>query len=353
MQVVDIRHLRIGDYDSQLYARSLATLAELVEDEDIWRRVQEGLTKPGRDEVLSETLSAVDRSQLLWRFNKSIDNPVLRQRISTQIAATERMQFPGGDISAQAGIGGAHLATFQRDGIVELPPLLSDREIGEVVDHVNAGTETITEKSIRHHSITSIVHAPHILRAVSASWLLSLIESYLETSPTLVDISLWESHPGHPEPLGAQIFHRDRDDFRACKLFIYLNDVGPDHGPHIFVKGSHSPTEIRERISAVGDTTISSLFRNDGRKVSSRIEGLFGTAVTEVTGRAGTTFLENTYGFHRGKVPKTGSRLMLQAMYATIPYAQRISRMASGRVGQLPSGYVEGAQMCHALRLLL
>lgn len=354
MQITNLRQLRITDYDLGLYERALAAVGALVDNPKLWRHVNDGLTTfAGRESVPSELLPAMDASELLWRLNKSIHNPDLRHQIATRIAAAEMAHAPVEGRLSSADAADSRLSAFLRDGLVELPPLLNPDEIAEVIAHLNRQNEVVADKSLRHHGIQAIVRAPHVIRAVSEPWLLDLIERYLGMPPTLVDISLWESCPGHAEPWGAQIFHRDRDDFRACKLFVYFNDVGPDHGPHIFVKGSHAPHEIKVRVPAIDDTILFALFQNDGRQVSRAIERLFGASVTEVTGPAGATFLENTYGFHRGKVPKAGSRLMLQAMFACIPYLRRVSRLGSSPMDQLPSACPDSPRTRHALRLLL
>lgn len=41
-------------------------------------------------------------------------------------------------------------------------------------------------------------------------------------------------------PKQTQKWHRDPDDVRICKLFVYLNDVDENGGPFIYVKGSQN-----------------------------------------------------------------------------------------------------------------
>ena len=44
-------------------------------------------------------------------------------------------------------------------------------------------------------------------------------------------------------------FHFDLDDWRAVKFFFYMTDVGPENGPHIYVRGSHRKRAMLDQLS--------------------------------------------------------------------------------------------------------
>ena len=79
------------------------------------------------------------------------------------------------------------------------------------------------------------------------------------------------------------------------KLFVYITDVGPDNGPHVYIRGSHKPglSQTRE-------------FRARGyqRIEDDEIASEFGArSLIEITGKRGTVFMADTRGFH--DLPRT------------------------------------------------
>jgi len=204
--------------------------------------------------------------------------------------------------------------------------------------HFNGCADLEREETVLHHRTVDVLNAPHVVRIATDGRVLSLAEQHLGMPPTIVQITAWWSLPERESPYGAQIFHRDRDDFRACKLFVYLNDVSADDGPHIFATGTHRLDGVKKALAAKGvpPDAIGDYFAGDGRGVDGSIDDIFGEAVCEVTGAAGTAFLENTYGFHRGKVPKSGARCILQILYAAIPYPHRLKHAANAPPVSLP-----------------
>jgi ectoine hydroxylase-related dioxygenase (phytanoyl-CoA dioxygenase family) len=134
---------------------------------------------------------------------------------------------------------------------------------------------------------------------------LLVVEGALGAKPTLAAIRVWWSTPTQSgEPEHAELFHRDVDDLRFIKLFVYLTDVDENTGPHMFVSGSHRQNRLTA-ISRYGD---------------SEVEQAFGSRnILSITGKAGTAFLENTFGVHRGVPPRQGPRLIFQPLYTLRP----------------------------------
>lgn len=130
---------------------------------------------------------------------------------------------------------------------------------------------------------------------------------HLGADPKILDVSLWRTRAGDGGDAAAQRWHRDVDDWRACKLFVYLTDVGPDQGPHMFVPGSHRPEFFETRGHAPDP-----FFINAGRGLDDVVDGF---PRYEILGGPGTTFLENTYCFHKGKPVVSGERIVFQVLY--------------------------------------
>ena len=94
-----------------------------------------------------------------------------------------------------------------------------------------------TARSIGCPGLWEIAHDPLCL---------AVVEAYCHAPPIILNFSSWLSRKGH-EASGSQLFHRDYDDIRFLKLFIYLTDVdGTEDGAHVYAPGSHKIERIRQ-----------------------------------------------------------------------------------------------------------
>jgi hypothetical protein len=150
-----------------------------------------------------------------------------------------------------------------------------------------------------------LLKCPHVLSIANDPTVLSIVSRALNCRPTISTLLAWWSMPGTAEDLNDvysdDMFHRDVDDLSFYKLFIYLTDVDDNNGPHTYVKGSHK----------------SSRFVRRGTISNEDVEATFGKdKLVNYTGAAGTVFIENTWGIHRGTPLKSGRRLIFQVLYS-------------------------------------
>ncbi len=339
-----------------IYAAALRAADECIaeprlrkEIEDLARSVAAMAMAEWQGTFIGTALTLKPRVQglLSWQLNKLLVDPDLRRRIADLIA--QRSQDIAMLPAAAPSSAGAR---FTQDGIVAFQDLVSAREAEEMLTYLRNCPNTTRQDSVLHHNIHDIVRAPHAFRIATDERVLSIAHQYLGAPPVIVQMDAWWSLPEREEPHGAQIFHRDRDDFRACKLFVYLSDVNAGDGPHIFVRGSHRVDAVQDTLAAKGMPleSVSAFFEGNGRQVADKIDDIFGAAVEELTGPAGTCFLENTYGYHRGKIPKTGRRCLFQVLYAVIPYPDRLERWAAAELNALPADCAGDARARHAAR---
>ncbi len=179
-----------------------------------------------------------------------------------------------------------------RNGLVPLPGLVSQDSV----------------------KLQTVLSCPGILRLINSEPVLGLAGTYLGCLPTLSSIGLRWSFPSNSDACDVQRFHRDPDDWRFVKLFVYLTNVDHDSGPHVYVRGSHRRARgIRARAYTLG-----------------KIEAQYGRAsVTPVIGKIGTAFMADTGGIHMGMPPRTRPRLLLAAQYSLLPvYAFRYAPLA-------------------------
>ena len=167
----------------------------------------------------------------------------------------------------------------------------------------------------REHPVSSrydfepqrIAEQAEVQQLIADPTILAVARSYLGAEPVNDLIAMWWSSAflgGKASSAAAQLFHFDLDRVKFLKFFFYLTDVGPDNGPHCYIRGSH-----RSKPPAL---------RRDGRISDEEILRYCGAdAWTEVCGPAGTIIAADTSGFHKGRALVSGERLLLQFEFAT------------------------------------
>jgi hypothetical protein len=141
--------------------------------------------------------------------------------------------------------------------------------------------------------------------------MLRLASAYVGSPAVLDLLTMWWTTPQDVQQRdgNAQMFHTDRDRLSFVKFFIYLTDVDPATGPHVYVPNSHRG--VPRALAA------------DRRMTDEEVTGLFSkgsskfTEPVEITGPAGTIFAADTRGIHKGKSPEIGNRLVLQSEFST------------------------------------
>lgn len=145
-----------------------------------------------------------------------------------------------------------------------------------------------------------VLRAPHVLEIANDPRVLEPVAAALGAKPIISSLIVWWSIPHPGEARDAELFHRDVDDWRFIKLFTYLTDVDEESGPHAYVPGSHTSDKLR-------------VIR---RYTDDEVEAAYPGETMIITGNAGSSFLENTQGLHRGIPPKSKIRLLFQVIYS-------------------------------------
>ncbi len=160
------------------------------------------------------------------------------------------------------------------------------------------------EVNIGYFTSEEVIRAPGLLEMANHPDILAAAELYFGCKPVIDNIGAMWSFPGRDTAKGVQRFHRDYDCAASFKLFLYLTDVDEEAGPHVYVKGSHRRAELTTG-RAQTDADI--------------VETFGANAVTRLTAPAGSWFLEDVYGFHKGLLPKSKPRLMVAIEYNLYP----------------------------------
>lgn len=150
------------------------------------------------------------------------------------------------------------------------------------------------------------LQCPEVQEFATDPAMAAVAQAYLGQPVLMDEIAMWWTTTRKAEDanVNAQLFHQDRDRLSFLKFFIYLTDVTPDTGPHVYLKGSHRG--------------IPWSLRGDGRKSDDAVRkaGLWPN-VTELCGPAGTLMAVDTIGLHKGKTPITTDRLALESEFST------------------------------------
>lgn len=181
------------------------------------------------------------------------------------------------------------IADLRHDGIVVLPAGLSTQSAEcinrSLLDKQTYGGHVKGASVAAYPSGSASCWAPEDVLAAPylmdfALNLMPVVEEYLGQPPLMYSVNAFTTYP-HEGPLNPDIqeFHRDKDDVRFVALFVYLTDVlTAEQGAHQFKVGTHKFTTSDETFT--------------------------------VLGHAGTAFLADTRGLHRGLRPLDRPRTM-------------------------------------------
>lgn len=141
-------------------------------------------------------------------------------------------------------------------------------------------------------------------RLLSDPLILGVANSYLGVSPVLSQANSWFSFvsPKASRSQSAQQWHWDCDRIRWLKVFLYISEVGPESGPHEFVRGTHRRLPRTDMSSRVREEVVLARYGRD--------------EITSFCGPPGTLIFEDTRGLHRGRPVVAGHRLVLQLEFS-------------------------------------
>lgn len=204
--------------------------------------------------------------------------------------------------------GYADLGVVLSDSIVndivqkleQLPCYKFDKKDGRQVNF----KELDDSDQLGNYDRGDLSHIPEVISIANDQKILNAIAKYLDVKPTISNINCWWSFARREKPKEAQFFHRDVDDFKFLKLFVYLTDVVSDSGPHVYVEGSHKVNKLIE-LKRFRDEEVAAEYPAERVITFERPKG--------------TCFIVDTYGIHKGLLPITTNRLLLQVQYSYLP----------------------------------
>ena len=181
----------------------------------------------------------------------------------------------------------------------------------------------VGDANIANVPAAAVLACPHLAEIASDPLILDVVARHLGAPPIVIGYTAWWSFAGREAPRDAQLFHLDNADYAFCKLFVQLTDVDMDGGPHAFIPGSHDPDQVGFLRAnwPEGEKAFNDWFFLTLRKTDEDARWRLGEP-HYITGPAGTVFLANTRGIHKGLLPTQRDRLVCQVVYGVSPYMQ-------------------------------
>lgn len=201
---------------------------------------------------------------------------------------------------------------FRRLGYVQMAPLLSTAQCLEMrafletctLQDSKGGGRAVSLSAIPaacnvgDYQLNEVVNCPHVMATANHADIMRLAIDYLGFTPVITGLSLRWTFPSSAAPDIVQSFHRDCE-LGSIKMMVYLTDVDADAGPHTFAAGTHRD-RLPVRLRSHSDADV-------------RAEQV------QMLGAAGTSFVIDTRGIHKGGVPLERPRLMLGVQYSLLP----------------------------------
>ena len=253
---------------------------------------------------------------LLYYAQRVVTLPPARRFISSVISGAVRLMHGAVAIpSVEAGAAGA-LADLAEHGVAMLSPLLADAAVARMLAYFldqpvvapDGGLVPLERlapgAATADYPLRTALDCPGMMELLNAPAIMQLCTQFLGCKPTVSSLGVRWSFPGAGRTARTQEFHRDLDDWRFLKLFVYLTDVDHGSGPHTYVRGSHK-TAFSLKAKAYSRSELDRRFGPD--------------SFLSIVGPRGTTFIADTLGVHRGDAPAARPRLVLQAQYSLLP----------------------------------
>lgn len=143
------------------------------------------------------------------------------------------------------------------------------------------------------------------------SQVLGICNAYLGMHSQLRYYNVWHTLANGGPARESQLWHRDRDDFLTCKVFVYLNDVDEGAGPFTYARRTHPKGSNHAEPPF---TMEGSVRRSDDAQMGVAAPS---SSWLKATGKRGTIIFADTRGYHKGGEARTSDRILYTAMFVS------------------------------------
>ena len=179
--------------------------------------------------------------------------------------------LPAPESASHTAAGRIDVEPLRQKGCLDLGPLLSADQAGDIVRHLAArplllgrapqrpdGEVAALEAVPRDRNYAcyrplDLWQSPHLLELATQDRLIDLAQAYLGCAPTLCSLNAFWALPDRPAEPQREAFHRDFEDFRSLAIFVLLTPVeAATEGGHHYVEGSHDLALLEAALRADG-----------------------------------------------------------------------------------------------------
>lgn len=242
-----------------------------------------------------------------------------------------------------AGINHAQIAAaVESEGVVDAPAkmrpkaLISEHDLAPLPAYASHGEVPALRANlplVKQDEINAAQHYacyrlkdyldnPAILDLLFDQNLFQIARQYVGERFHLAGVRLWKSFATETRAEVAQRFHRDHAREKSLALFLHINDVTQENGPHSYVRGSHRIDTFAKALAGsdapgLDDDRRAEILHHsyidDGYSypLDDAISTYAPHLVRTKIGPAGSMILTEPLGIHRGEPVRSGYRLML------------------------------------------
>lgn len=159
-----------------------------------------------------------------------------------------------------------------------------------------------------------------VLSLFSSRFLIDSISRYLGIFPSIQYVSLWKTDSNSSLRTPEMFWHMDHHGHRFVKAFFYLTDVSLGLGHHEFILDTHHQPSFDSYLHSEFPYFLPHLQRKRLERGKYQLPDDFLLPLLPKTlrlaGKAGTGFMEDTRGLHRGTaIVSDVPRIIIQALY--------------------------------------
>lgn len=186
---------------------------------------------------------------------------------------------------------------------------------------IESGADT-KMKAKTNINMEELCSDPIVLQIFTKEKMVRAIENYLGILPTIQSITSWQSVGLDDLNRENEMYwHMDHHGHRFVKVFFYLTEVEYGHGHHQYITKTHVQnefdTEMKERpeLKNLKREILKKRIQRGNYKIEDDAVWPIAERIKDVTGKAGSGFMEDTRGLHRGTVvPPNKERIIIQAL---------------------------------------
>ena len=246
-------------------------------------------------------------TNIRYEFQRSVQSPEKREQyIQKQINRVGQANFNTSKSFLDPSSLQGHAEALKTEGMTSFGKVLDDEQVEKLKEQLSKFSfyDKPGETNTARYKQKDLLTVDALRDIATDPGILEIAQQFLGGKPAVSGIASWWSYANCEEAQNAQLYHRDYDNWKFCKIFLYLTDVDEGSGPTTYVKNTSNLPTFRD-IRRIMDHEVAETFPAED--------------VVKLTCPKGTVFMADTYGIHKGQLPEKNDRLIFFVLYAMEP----------------------------------